>query len=64
MRCEPAWPITQATLIPAPPVHVIQMRIGVLEAELKAATSIIDVCKKRYAWREQTQNISRSWWKK
>ena len=41
-RSEPAWPITQATLIPAHPIHVIQMRISVLEAKLKAATSIID----------------------
>lgn len=65
MRSEPAWPITQATFIPAHPIHVIQMRIAVLEAELKAATSITDDLKKdRYAWREQTQNVSRPWWKK
>lgn len=38
-RSEPAWPITQATLIPAHPIHVIQMRIAVLEAKLKAATN-------------------------
>ena len=40
------------------------MRIAVLEAELKAATSITDEKKDRYAWREQTQNVSRPWWKK
>lgn len=45
-RSEAAWPIAQATLIPAHPIHVIQMRIAVLEAELRAATSIIDDLKK------------------
>ena len=37
-RSEAAWPIAQATFIPARPIHVIQMRIAVLEAELRAAT--------------------------
>ena len=41
------------------------MRLAVLEAELKAAASIIDILKKdRNAWRAQTQNVSRPSWKK
>ena len=65
VRSEHAQPIAQATLIPAHPIHEMQMRIAVLEAELKAATSIIDDLKKdRDAWREQIQNLSRPWWKK
>ena len=32
VRSELAWPIAQATLIPAHPIHVIQLRLAVLEA--------------------------------
>lgn len=42
VRSEAAWRIAQATLIPAHPIHEIQMRIAVSEAELRAATNIID----------------------
>jgi len=59
VRSELAWPIAQATLIPAHSIHVIQMRLAVSESELRTATSIIDDLKKdRYAWWKQTQNVS------
>jgi len=51
VRSKPAWPIAQATLIPAHPIYEIQMRLAVLEPAVRAATSIIhDLKKDHYAW--------------
>lgn len=45
------------------PIHKMQIRIAVLETELKAATSIIDDLKKdRNAWRDQAQKKKGWFW--
>lgn len=47
------------------PVHEMQIRIAVLETELKAATSTInDLKKDRDAWKEQAQRLVQPWWKR
>ncbi|WP_278964503.1 hypothetical protein [Lactobacillus apis] len=47
------------------PVHEMQIRIAVLETELKAANSIIDDLRtERDAWREQAQKRGFWFWRK
>lgn len=62
---EHAKTIAQATPTLAHPIHEMQMRIAVLEAKLKSATSTIDDLKTdRDAWKEQAQRLARPWWKR
>ena len=60
-----AQPIAQTTPTLAHPIHEMQIRIAVLETDLKAATNIIsDLKTERDAWREQAQKRGFWFWRR